>query len=253
MFPRLAHAVRSTLAATAVAFAFGLFAFPAFAQQCGPGACLDGTFVLVDFESLAPGTAVEGLGATHPDLNITSVAWPFGPSCTPGTASVIEETNLIPYSAYGAGALDLPNDCLNGLRGFADTSQCVLDYDFTFGPGVSVTCFGIRMLDYGDYYPFGGTAHIVQLSAYDASNTLVDQDVLGASGGVNLVTGDACASDNGTGNVRLNVFGAGIVKVTLRFNAFPDPNVGFDDITFCELLATPSAPQSWGSVKGMYR
>jgi hypothetical protein len=223
------------------------------AQQCGPGQCVDGTFVLIDFESLAPGTGCEGLGALHPDLDVASVAWSFSPSCPTGTAKVIQENNAFPYASYGAGVSDIDNDCLNGFQGMGDSANCVLDYDFTFGPGVAVTCFGLRMLDYGDYYPYGGAAHIVQLSAYDASNTLVDQDVLGAAGGVNLVTGDACATDNGTGNVRLNVFGSAITKVTLRFNQFPDPNVGFDDITFCELLATPALPKSWGGVKATYR
>jgi hypothetical protein len=41
--------------------------------------------------------------------------------------------------------------------------------------------------------------------------------------------------------------------VTLRFNAFPDPNIGFDDLTFCEAeAATPAPAVSWGKVKAAY-
>src|SRR5262245_54168050 len=48
------------------------------AAQCMPGSCT-GTFHLIDFESFAPGSVVEGLGAVDPVLNIQSVAWGLGP------------------------------------------------------------------------------------------------------------------------------------------------------------------------------
>jgi len=226
---------------------------PASAQGCGPAACGTG-FQLVDFEALAPGTSVEGPAAVHPDLTITSVAWPFGPSCAVGGAQVIEEGNLFPFGAYDTVSGGV-HGCLNGVRGFADPAQCVLDYDFTFPAVAGVSCFSIRLFDYGDFFPFGGATHAVTLSAYDAASTLLDTDVLSMGGGVDLVGGDACVSQAGSpGNYRLAVSGPGIVKVTLRFDAFPDPNMGFDDITFCESGApTPALPGSWGGVKAQYR
>jgi len=149
----------------------------------------------------------------------------------------------------------LDNGCLTGVRGFADEPDCVLDYQFTFAPGLSATCFGLRILDYGDYFPFGGTNHLVQLAAFDAASVLVDQDVLTVTGAVDLTGGDACSTGpNASGNHVLSVAGPGIVRVTLRFNAFPDPNVGYDDITFCVAEEpTPALSRSWGTVKAVYR
>jgi hypothetical protein len=243
---RSVHFVPAVLAALLTTTA------PSLAQTCGPAACGAG-FHYVHFETLAPGTPVEGLGAVDPDLAIASVTWPFGLSCTPGTAMVIEEGNTFPFVAYSTlSAVD--NGCLNGIHGFADSAGCVLDYDFTFAPGISVTCFSIRMFDFGDFFPFGGTNHIVQLTAYDAANVVVDQDQLTQVGPVDNILGDACSAQLGQpGNFQFQVFGPGIVKVTLRFNAFPDPNIGFDDITFCENLATPAAPRTWGRIRTLYR
>lgn len=221
--------------------------------QCAPAACA-GTPAYINFESLAPGTTVEGLGAVHPDLKITTVAWGFGPTCTVGSAAAIEEGVSTPFAAYGTAG-SYPNGCLNGIRGFGDSQGCVLDYDFTFAPGVSVGCFSLRMLDYGDLFPFGGGVHTVTVSAYNVSNVLVSQDVLTMLGGVDLVTGDACTAQlSEPGNRLFTVTGAGIVKVTLRFDAVPDPNCGFDDISFCEeASATSAKARSWGSVKTIYR
>lgn len=221
--------------------------------QCPPAACV-GTPAYLNFEALAPGTAVEGLGAVHPDLRITSVAWPFGPTCTLGTAAAIEEGVSTPFASYGTAG-SYPNGCLNGIRGFGDSQGCVLDYDYTFAPGVSVSCFSVRMVDYGDLFPFGGTTHTVTLSAYNASSTLLSQDVLTMLGPVDLVTGDACTAQlTEPGNRLFTVTGTGIVRVTLRFDAFPDPNVGFDDISFCEeAVATSGQRHSWGELKTHYR
>jgi hypothetical protein len=223
------------------------------AQSCGPGACTGGAFHHIDFESLAPGAPVEGLGALDPDLAVASQAWPFGTSCVLGRARVLEEGNSSPYASWGTST-GVINGCLNGTRGFADNQQCVLDYDFTFASGITVSCFSILMVDYGDYFPFGGTTHEVFLTAYDVGNNIVDQDQLTMSGGVDSLSGDACTSQAGQpGNFRLVVSAPGIVKVSLTFDRFPDPNIGFDDITFCETIATFIGPTSWGTVKTFYR
>ena len=240
--------------------AFSLFAAallvcsaPSAFAQCLPAACSD-TPVYLNFEGLAPGTPVEGLGVLHPYLNITSLAWPFGPTCTPGTAAAIEEGVAVPVSYGTAGSF--PNGCLTGIRGYGDDSGCVLDYDFTFAPGVSVSCFSFRMLDYGDLYPFGTAAHQVDVVAYDASSNVVDTDQLLAFGAVDALAGDACSAGPNAdpGNKLFTVTGPGIVRVTLRFDASPDPNVGFDDLSFCAHIdPTPALPASWGRVKTIYR
>src|SRR5262245_65256296 len=83
------------------------------AQSCGPGAC-PAVHHYVDFEGLAAGTSVEGLGAVDPVLKITSVPWGASvPSCTVGSAAVIEEGNPSPFVAYGT-PLAIDNGCLTG-------------------------------------------------------------------------------------------------------------------------------------------
>jgi hypothetical protein len=212
------------------------------------------TVAFINFEAFPAGMSVEGLGAVHPSLNITSVPWSSAPSCTAGTAAVIEEGNPVPFASYGTAG-GFPNGCLTGIHGFGDEAGCVLDYDFTFAPGISVNCFSFRMLDYGDLYPFGTGAHQVDVTAYDAGNNVVDTDQLLVFGAVQALGGDACdAGPNDSGNHLFTVTGPGIVKVTLRFDGSPDPNVGFDDISFCQRLeATPATPDSWGKVKTIYR
>jgi hypothetical protein len=224
------------------------------AQSCAPATC-GASFTYFDFESLAPGTSIEGLGALDSDLTISTLAWPFGPACTVGSAAVIEEGNVVPFVAYDTGGGTMVNGCLNGNRGFGDPGGCVLDYDFDFGNGALALCFGLRIVDYGDFFPFGGTNHVVQLTAYDASNTQVDQDVLTMTGPVDLVLGDACTTQPGAfGNQILSVsWPGGIKKVTLRFNAYPDPNIGFDDLAYCKLYVLPAGERSWGELKSTYR
>lgn len=225
---------------------------PAHAAPCTPATCT-GSFHGVTFESLAPGSLVEGLGTVDPLLNITSVSWAFGSGCVTGSTRVIEEGNLVPFSSYSSAGGN--NGCLDGVRGMGHPANCVLDYDFTFAPGVTVGCFAIKMFDFGDYYPYGGAVHGVTLTAFDASNAVVNVATLAGGAAVDSTSGDACLSQAGApGNFTLSVTGAGITRVELRFNASPDPNVGFDSIAYCELTAPTAAPRrSWGRIKSIYR
>jgi len=222
----------------------------AWAEPCPPpgGSCDTGALEVVDFESFAPGTVVEGLGAVHPDLAILSGPSTVG-SCPTGSSGVIEEL-VGPIVAYGTASGT--NDCLNGIRGFGDDAACMLNYEFTFSPGTTVSCFSIRMLDYGDFFPFGGTVHEVRLRAF-AGSTPIDQDILTVFGNP-APNGDACiAIDGDPGNVVLGVVGTGITRVTLEFDAFPDPNIGFDDIQFCLVReAVPVQQVGWGRLKTWY-
>jgi len=223
------------------------------AQECPPPGAVcprGGTKMVIDFESFVTGTSVEGLGAVHPDLAIGSAAG-ITTACPVGTAAVIEEGNNFPFVSYSTGTF--PNGCLNGIKGFGDNAGCALDYTFTFSSGTTVSCFSIRIVDFGDLLPYGGTTHVVTLQAY-AGVTPVDVATLTMVGGVDLVTGDACTSQAGDpGNTLLRVAGSGIDRVTLTFDASPDPNVGFDDIQFCkDGLPVSVAPAHWGSVKTLY-
>lgn len=225
---------------------------PVGAAPCTPASC-PGTFRGITFESLAPGSLVEGVGTLDPILVITGVPWAFGAGCPVGSSRVIEEGNLIPFKSYDSASG--PNGCLDGVRGMGHPGNCVLDYDFTFAPGVSVGCFAIKMFDFGDYYPFGGATHGATLTAYDASNAIVNVASLAGGAAVDSTSGDACLSQAGLpGNFLLSVSGAGITRVELRFGPSPDPNVGFDSIAWCELSApTAVPPRSWGRLKAVYR
>jgi hypothetical protein len=202
----------------------------------------------ITFDHLYPGSSVEGLGTVHPDLSITSSS---------GSSVVIEEGN--PIAAYSA-----PNDsmiwagCLgdpgSGLpvaglgKGFADNSNRH-DYVFTFSPGKFVEEFSVTMLDFGDYNPTGEKHHEVVLTAYDATGRVRDKDILSydSSPEINPRTsdfgdlwyaGDACTAKVNPPNKEPGVWtfkvsGAYIVKVKFEIVSGIDPNIGFDNITFC--------------------
>ena len=223
------------------------------AAPCTPVTCT-GTFHGVTFESLAPGSLVEGVGTVDPDLRITSVPWGFGAGCATGVTRVIEEGNPLPFGSYSTAA-GVDNGCLDGIRGMGHPANCVLDYDFTFAPGVTVGCFAIKLFDFGDYYPYGGAVHGATLTAFDASHAVVSTATLAGGAAVDSTSGDACLSQAGMpGNFTLTVSGAGITRVELRFGPSPDPNIGFDTIAFCELTAaTPTRPRSWGRLKTHHR
>jgi hypothetical protein len=239
--------LRSTLLATLLVAALPTLTR---AQTCAdPTRCAD-TPVLVTFEGLPAGTSVEGPGAVYPPLTIQTAASPLYPSCTVGSAKVIEELNPFPYGAYGTSSSGI-HGCLTGIHGFADSADCVLDYQFTFAPGYTVSCFSVLMLDYADYFPYGGSTHSVVMEAFDAANVVVDTFTLTEFGGTQLGSGDACDAQPGDpGRTTMFVTAPGIVKVRIRFTEAPDPNVGFDDLAFClQEAPTPVLPSTWSGIK----
>lgn len=225
---------------------------PVAAAPCTPASC-SGAFHGVTFESLTAGSPAEGSGVLDPSLVVTSVPWAFGAGCPVGSSRVIEELNPVPFTSYSSAGGT--NGCLDGIHGMGHPANCVLDYDFTFVPGVTVGCFAIKLFDFGDYYPYGGTVHGATLTAYDASNAVVDVATLAGAAAVDSTSGDACLSQAGfPGNFTLSVSGTGITRIELRFGPSPDPNVGFDSIAYCELTApTEVRKPSWGRLKARYR
>lgn len=225
----------------------------ALAATCTPAGCA-GLFQGITFEAIPPGMPVEGPGVLHPDLNIAGVPWAFGAGCPTGVTRTIEEGNPLPFGSYSTAA-GVDNGCLDGVRGMGHPANCVLDYDFTFAPGVTVGCFAIKLFDFGDYYPYGGAVHGATLTAFDASHAVVGVATLAGGAAVDSTSGDACLSQAGMpGNFTLTVTGAGITRVELRFGPSPDPNVGFDSIAFCETSAPVDVRRrSWGTLKAFHR
>jgi hypothetical protein len=204
--------------------------------------------VCVDFGGKAAGDSVNGLGAVHPRLNISS---------TNNAVVVKESVNPV---AYG-GNLQTPvpqnnvaNACIGSAgssAGFADVgagdftpNTKLHDYVFTFAPGTSVSKFSLRMADYGDFNPGRATSHSVKLVAYDASGEIVDEDELSHTSAATLnplvVTGDACTAELGEpGNFIFIVSGSHITRLELRSSnngSFPnepsDPHIAFNDLCF---------------------
>src|SRR3989442_9012664 len=81
--------------------------------------------------------------------------------------------NSFPYASYSSGVTD--NECLDGTNGFGDDQNCVLNYDFTFAPSISISCFSIRILDYIGNAHFCTPVTPAFRTPSSASNKQVDQ------------------------------------------------------------------------------
>lgn len=181
-----------------------------------------------DFAQWVPGSKVEGYGAVHPNLRITT---------TNGRATVLAEgVEPVAYWAPNPNADRIRN---GGLPegGFADTAK-IHDYEFRFVPGTfrsesGAAGFSLRMVDYGDWNPYGATEHIVELVGFDADGNEIDVDGffyttttagMPRRGEFNgqpfnpYVQADAVTSQPGEpGNFTLSVFGDDLASAKLRF------------------------------------
>ncbi len=188
----------------------------------------------VDFNAVAPGSSVEGLGVVNQYLNISS---PSG-----NTIALAED---VPPAAYGSsGGLNFGMDPLSGFAN-ADKEH---RYTFTFAPDVSVDFFTVRMLDYGDLNLIRATDHNVTLEAYDSNGFLVSSSQLAfttdavfnpvsSSAGNLQITGDATASIGNPGNYLFAVGGENIVRLELKYSTnlgegASDPNHGLAVLCF---------------------
>jgi hypothetical protein len=201
--------------------------------------------VEADFSKVALGKSVEGMGVVAPDLNIDAVETAI---------KIIEAQDPLAYGAPNSSIDRIVNGGLSASGGFADKTTQLAgsahQYTFTFAPGVSVTDFSLRMLDYGDYNPSQSTFHEVSMTAFDVNGVVVSKQVLSfTTPGVTIprssdlygdlnVTGDAVTATAGQpGNWTWNVSGQGIVKIVLDMGAGHDPATGFDSISY-----TPQCP-----------
>jgi hypothetical protein len=201
--------------------------------------------VCVDFGSKAAGDSVNGLGAVHARLNISST----------NNAVVVKEFGS--PTAYGGntpGVSNVSNACIGSAcsaAGFADVGAGdflpetkLHDYVFTFAPGTSVSEFSLRMVDFGDFNLERATSHSVKLVAYNASGDEVDEDGFSYTSAATrnplVVTGDACTAQPGEpGNFTFQVSGSHITRLELLSsnnssspNKPSDPHIAFNDLTF---------------------
>ncbi len=186
-----------------------------------------------DFSQVNRGDPIEGFGVVAPYLNINAK----------GTAVKIEEgKDPFQYRATGTGT-SIVNGGLDPAGGFGDSITQRAGqphrYIFTFAPGISVTEFSLRMLDFGDLNPTLATNHTVTMKAYNDAKQEVDEQVLNyTTTPVRLppemqMAGDATGAALGEpGNYPWHVTGTGIVEVVLEFGEGYDPNVGFDTLSF---------------------
>ena len=207
--------------------------------------------VWLTFEGLTAGTSVEGMGAVHPYLNIS----------TEGDAKIIVEGN--PGGVFGVytdGINRVTNGCIDPDENVVGTGFGAVDendWRFDFDPEIIVSYFSLRMLDYGDFFPIGTQPtmnHEVRLVAFDTNGVVVDTDVLSfTSTGIKptnrntvlygslRIAGNACTVPGHPGNYTFEVSGADIAYVELQFidnhptvdgNQSTDLGIGFDDIKF---------------------
>ncbi len=206
--------------------------------------------VHVDFAGMAAGASVRGPGVVHPFLTIGAT----------NDVVVIRDQEF--PAAYAANLGDVPNvvnACLaasGSPAGFSDLGAGTFtpdtrlhDYRFSFAPGVTVSEFSVRMLDYGDFNPFHATSHAVTLVAYDTAGNVVDRHQLAytsdagvaprsGSAGDLRITGDACTAEPGEpGNFTFRVAGHGIATVAISYAGGPagrptDPIIAFKDLQF---------------------
>lgn len=199
-----------------------------------PSACQP-TVVDPDFSPIPVGSSVEGLGVVDPRLNIDAI----------GTAIHVMEGAAPAVYASTVNGAPLFNAGMVASGGFSDlttkASFGAHQYTFTFAPGVTISNFTLRMLDFGDFNPTGSASHLVSMTAYNASNVAVSDQQLSYTTvgtispvyGDLLISGDAISSTPGQpGHWTWNVSGTGIVRVNLEFGAGYDPNIGLDILGF---------------------
>lgn len=200
----------------------------------------------VDFGALPAGSDVTGFGAVHPALEIRGPATNHLVVLHEGEAPV----------AYGGGLDNVGNGCLGA--GFADIGDSTFsaaskkhEYVFTFG--VAIKSFSVRMVDWGDFLPFGVNAsqrYSIVMKAYGASNEVLDTDEIAfTSAGAQIMgrvsnefgnlrtSGDACTATVGQpGNYLFKVVapaGSSIARVELHPADRPstDPHIAFKDLS----------------------
>ena len=137
------------------------------------------------------------------------------------------------------------NGGLGELGGFADTAN--KNHLFTFVFSEPVSFFQLRVLDFGDYNPYGATDHTFGISASNDGTEIDSQSVTFSSdGSVNprnptdlYLDGDAVnAKDGDPGNVLFKFDESAMTSFQLFYDSDlglvgpTDPNIAFSDLAF---------------------
>ena len=189
-----------------------------------------------DFASLGAGASVEGLGTVLPDLNISA----------PGNAVVLVERQA-PTGFLSPNDVGSINVGAGDLGAFWDVDQ-LHQYEFSFAPGQTVSSFGLRLIDFGDWNGVNATWHQISLEAYDAVGNLVDSSIFeyitddnnrptSELYGSLYDSGDAAiALDGQPGNRAFVVEGSGITRIELSFDNDAIPGTASDDFYGIHLM-----------------
>ena len=202
------------------------------------------------------GTSVVGAGTLHPLLNIES-------SGGNDVRAIVEQQNPVAYGANSGGVQNVINACAGSGGGFADLGDSFGSwqsknhaYSFRFVGG-TVSEFQLRMLDWGDYLPYGacgGGVCNATLIGYDAKDDVVAKDSISFSSTGNQKygrpsdefgslenSGDACeAQDGQPGRYKFTLKAKGIARVQLVFKdkASIDPHMALAELCFTPEIVT---------------
>ena len=201
--------------------------------------------VTADFSNVPVGQSVEGMGKVALDLDINAL---FGDA-------VKIETGAAPVAYTSNGVI---NQGLAPGGGFADVDATVERYTFTFAPGVTVSEFSLRMLDFGDDNPnLNETDHFVKMTARSANGMILSRQQLRyitnegttfapLNGWGELVNGAGDAANalpGEPGRWTWTVSASGISTVELQIHRLgDDPFIGFDSLSY----RTDSLPKILG-------
>jgi hypothetical protein len=211
--------------------AFDLLSFTTECSSCQ-------SIFTADFNQVEAGQSVEGLGRVAPHLDIQAKR---------DAQRVLQATD--PFVYFAPNQTTNVNGGLVADGGFSDVltqnAKEAHEYAFTFAPTVTVTNFSLHMLDYGDLNQPGDTSHYASMTAYDANNNLIAQQVLSYTTPPDMnprssnlygdlrFNGDAVTAPRGQpGNWLWSVSGNRIVRVVLEFGAGYDQNIAFDLLSY---------------------
>ncbi|GAB4141337.1 MAG: hypothetical protein Fur0024_3350 [Patescibacteria group bacterium] len=193
----------------------------------------------IDFSKFSAGTSIEGQNKISDFLTIKT---------STGKGKIVKE-GIIPqaYIVPKRSRYYKTNGCLNS--GFADignASEKQHSYEFIFSEGIEVNNFSLKLLDYGDWNPFGAKNSSVKMVGFNKNGEIVATEGFDFNSKTRTLTngqvfnGGACEDAEGLpGNYKFNLEGEKIVRVTLSFkndgkykNSSSDPNIALKDLCF---------------------
>src|SRR5215211_3906428 len=204
--------------------------------------------ISADFNKVAVGESVEGMGKVAPYLDIQATS-PGNPDAQ--AVRVAQRQGDLVYVSPNTGGSR--NGGLVADGGFTDLSTRNLslphEYTFVFDQGVTISNFTLHMLDYGDLNWLATRDHLVTLTGRDASGNPIPgayQELRFTTEEVTNpvamnLSGDAVGAILGEpGSWTWNISGTGIHEVVIAFPQGYDPNIAFNRLYYSvECLSLP--------------